>query len=87
LNNSQIVGVLNGTAPQPVTNEDFTIAFAKAIKRPAFLQVPAAALILLFGESAIILLDGQRVLPKKADINKFVFNYPDIGSALEQILA
>ncbi|MFZ4555794.1 MAG: TIGR01777 family oxidoreductase [Pseudanabaena sp.] len=87
LNNWQIVGVLNGTAPQPVTNEDFTIAFAKALKRPAFLPVPAAALILLFGESAIVLLDGQRVLPKKAEINKFVFSYPDIDSALEQIFA
>jgi hypothetical protein len=87
LTNSQIVGVLNGTAPQPVTNEDFTIAFAKAIKRPAFLPVPAAALILLFGEGAIVLLDGQRVLPQKAKINKFVFSYPDIDSALEQIFA
>jgi hypothetical protein len=87
LTNSQIVGVLNGTAPQPVTNDDFTIAFAKAIKRPAFLPVPAAALILLFGEGAIVLLDGQRVLPQKAKINKFVFNYPDIDSALEQIFA
>jgi len=85
LTNSQIVGVLNGTAPQPITNEDFTIAFAKALKRPAFLPVPAAALILLFGESAIVLLDGQRVLPKKAEINKFVFSYPDIDSALTQI--
>ena len=85
LTNSQIVGVLNATAPQPVTNDDFTIAFAKAIKRPAFLPVPAAALILLFGESAIVLLDGQRVLPQKAEINKFAFSYPDIDSALAQI--
>jgi uncharacterized protein (TIGR01777 family) len=85
LTNSQIVGVLNGTAPQPVTNDDFTIAFAKAIKRPAFLPVPAAALILLFGEGAIVLLDGQRVLPQKAKINKFEFSYPDIDSALAQI--
>jgi len=87
LTNSQIVGVLNGTAPQPVTNDDFTVAFAKAIKRPAFLPVPAAALILLFGESAIVLLDGQRVLPKKAEINKFVFRYPDIDAALTEIFA
>lgn len=85
LTNSQIVGVLNATAPQPVTNDDFTIALAKAIKRPAFLPVPAAALILLFGESAIVLLDGQRVLPQKAKINKFEFSYPDIDSALAQI--
>jgi len=87
LNNPQITGVLNGTAPQPVTNEDFTVAFAKAIKRPAFLPVPAAALILLFGEAATVILDGQRVVPHKAEINKFSFKYPDIDTALGQIFA
>jgi uncharacterized protein (TIGR01777 family) len=87
LTNSQITGVLNGTAPQPVTNEDFTIAFAKAINRPAFLPVPAAALILIFGDGATVLLDGQRVLPHKAEINRFSFKYPDIDTALAQIFA
>ena len=87
LQNPQITGALNATAPKAVTNEDFTIAFAKAIKRPAFLPVPAVALILLFGESATVLVDGQRVLPHKAEINKFAFRYPDIDSALGQIFA
>ncbi len=87
VNNPQITGVLNGTAPQPVTNEDFTVAFAKAIKRPAFLPVPAAALILLFGEAATVILDGQRVVPHKAEINKFSFKHPDIDTALSQIFA
>ncbi len=87
LQNSQITGALNATAPKAVTNEDFTIAFAKAIKRPAFLPVPAVALILVFGEGATVLLDGQRVLPHKAEINKFAFRYPDIDSALAQIFA
>ena len=87
LKNEQITGALNATAPKAVTNEDFTVAFAKAIKRPAFLPVPAAALILIFGEGATVLLDGQRVLPHKAAINKFTFQYPDIDSALAQIFA
>ena len=43
LTNAQLTGVLNGTAPKPVNNAAFTIAFARAIKRPAFLPVPAAA--------------------------------------------
>lgn len=85
LNNNQITGALNGTAPKAVTNEDFTVAFAKAIKRPAFLPVPAAALILVFGEGATVLLDGQKVVPHKAEINKFTFQYPDIDTALGQI--
>ncbi|OIP69528.1 MAG: TIGR01777 family protein [Oscillatoriales cyanobacterium CG2_30_44_21] len=83
--NPQIADALNGTAPQPVTNEKFTVAFAKAINRPAFLPVPAAALILVFGEGATVLLDGQKVLPKKAELNQFQFKYPDIDSALKQI--
>lgn len=87
INNAQVTGVLNGTAPQPVTNEDFTVAFAKAIKRPAFLPVPAAALILIFGEGATVLLDGQRVVPHKAEIYKFTFKYPNIDTALIQIFA
>ena len=87
LKNSQVTGAFNATAPQPVTNETFTIAFAKAIKRPAFLPVPAAALILIFGEGATVLLDGQRVVPHKAEINKFAFKYPNIDSALTQIFA
>ncbi len=87
LTNPQITGALNATAPQPVTNADFTVALAKALNRPAFLPVPAAALILIFGEGASVLLDGQRVLPKKAELNKFIFKYPDIDRALSQILA
>ena len=87
LSNPQIAGVVNATAPQPVTNEDFTVAFAKAIKRPAFLPVPAAALVLLFGESATVLLDGQRVMPRKAEINQFPFKYSNIDAALGQIFA
>lgn len=86
LKNPQVTGAINATAPQPVTNEEFTIALAKAVKRPAFLPVPAAALILIFGEAATVLLDGQRVIPHKAAINKFAFKYPDIDSALTQIL-
>jgi uncharacterized protein (TIGR01777 family) len=86
LTNPQLSGALNATAPQPVTNEEFTLAFAKAINRPAFLPVPAAALILIYGEGAGVLLDGQKVLPHKATINKFSFQYPDIDSALTQIL-
>jgi len=87
LQNPDMTGAINGTAPNPVTNADFTVALAKAIKRPAFVPVPAAALILIFGEAATVLLDGQRVVPHKAQINKFAFQYPDIDSALTQIFA
>jgi uncharacterized protein (TIGR01777 family) len=87
LKNPDMTGVINATAPNPVTNAEFTVALAKAIKRPAFVPVPAAALILVFGEAATVLLDGQRVVPHKAQINKFTFQYPDIDSALTQIFS
>ncbi|NMF57635.1 thylakoid membrane protein ThyD [Pseudanabaena yagii] len=87
IKNPDVTGAINATAPNPVTNAEFTVSLAKAIKRPAFVPVPAAALILLFGEAATVLLDGQRVVPHKAQINKFTFQYPDIDSALTQIFS
>ncbi len=87
LKNPDMTGAINATAPNPVTNAEFTVSLAKAIKRPAFVPVPAAALILVFGEAATVLLDGQRVVPHKAQINKFAFQYPDIDSALTQIFS
>ncbi len=79
-------GAINGTAPETVTNAEFTKALAEALSCPAFLPVPAIALQLLFGEAASIILEGQRVLPLKAQTNGFQFTYPDIRSALKQIL-
>ncbi|MFN4788669.1 MAG: TIGR01777 family oxidoreductase [Pseudanabaena sp.] len=87
IKNPGVTGAINATAPNPITNADFTVTLAKAIQRPAFVNVPAAALILLFGEAATVLLDGQRVVPHKAQINKFAFQYPDINSALTQIFS
>ncbi|CAN1212833.1 TIGR01777 family oxidoreductase [Tumidithrix helvetica PCC 7403] len=84
--NSQIVGVLNATAPNPVTNEELTKTLAKVVGRPALLPVPAAALLILLGESATLILGGQKVLPQKATLNRFSFTYPDLESALRQIL-
>jgi len=82
----ELQGAVNGTAPEPVTNAEFTKALAEVLSCPAFLPVPAIALQLLFGEAASIILEGQRVLPLKAQTNGFQFTYPDIRSALKQIL-
>ena len=86
LTNNNVANALNGTAPNPVTNEEFTKALAKAIDRPAFLPAPAFALQLALGESATLALEGQKVLPKKAEINGFKWQYPTIEAALSQIL-
>jgi uncharacterized protein len=86
LTNPQIAGTVNGTAPNPVTNEEFTKVLAKAVNRPALLPVPAFALQALLGEASILALEGQKVLPKKAEMNDFQFQYPTIDSALAQIV-
>lgn len=86
LTNNNVANALNGTAPNPVTNEEFTKTLAKVIDRPAFLPAPAFALQLALGESATLALEGQKVLPKKAEINGFKWQYPTIEAALSQIL-
>jgi uncharacterized protein len=86
ITNNQLENAVNGTAPEPVTNREFTKALAKILDRPAFIPAPAASLQLLYGESATLILDGQRVLPVKSQRNGFKFQYPEINGALSNIL-
>lgn len=76
-------GAFNGTAPQPVTNREFTRELAKAVHRPVSLPVPAFALRILYGEMADMLLHGQRVMPKRTCELGFEFKYPELQAALE----
>jgi uncharacterized protein (TIGR01777 family) len=80
-------GPVNGTAPNPVTNKDFSKALGKALHRPAFLPTPGFALRLLLGEVGTVITTGQRVVPKKALSLGYPFKYPTIESALAQIFA
>lgn len=84
--NTEMSGAVNATAPQPVRNEEFTKALAKAMNRPHLTLVPGILLRLIFGEMAGLLLKGQRVLPKKALRHHFSFNYPRIDNALESLV-
>ena len=59
-------GPFNLTAPEPVTNADFTRALGRALHRPVVFPVPAFALKLALGEMAELLLTGQRAVPAKA---------------------
>ena len=85
LSNS-VSGPVNGVAPNPVRNAEFTSAFAAAVHRPAVFPVPALALKLLFGEMAGILLASQRVIPKAAEAAGFRFQFPEIGDAFADLL-
>ena len=86
LHDDQMRGPFNMTAPQPVTNAEFTRTLAKSLHRPAFLLVPAPALRLAMGERAALLLEGQRVLPAKLGAAGGQFRYPDLAGALNDLL-
>jgi uncharacterized protein (TIGR01777 family) len=83
----EVHGPVNATAPNPVTNSEFTDTLAGVLRRPAFMHVPAVALQTLFGEMAEVLLGGQRVLPSAAESAGFQFEYPVLRQALQQLLA
>jgi uncharacterized protein (TIGR01777 family) len=80
------MGAINAVAPQPVTNADFTRTLAAALHRPAILRAPAFVLRLMLGEMATLLLDGQRVLPERADQLGFQYRYRELGTALAEIV-
>jgi len=86
LDNSAVRGPVNATAPNPVTNVDFTRELAGALHRPALFPVPEFALKLLFGEMSGVILASQRVLPRAAKKAGFQFKFPGLGPALTDIL-
>lgn len=82
-----ITGPVNLVSPTPVTNSDFTKALAKALKRPALFPVPSTLLKLVFGEFANEgLLSSARVVPQKLTESGFVFRYPELAAALQDLL-
>jgi uncharacterized protein (TIGR01777 family) len=79
-------GVLNATAPNPVTNADFTQKLAAAVHRPAFFPVPSFALSIILGEGALVVTDGQRVLPEHTIASGYRFQFEALDVALANIL-
>ncbi len=79
-------GAVNGAAPEPVTNAEFTRTLAAVLRRPAIFPLPAFVLKLIFGEMAQVLLASQRVLPRAAEAAGFRFQYPSLAPALTNLL-
>ena len=79
-------GAVNASAPNPVTNAEFTRELARAVHRPAILPVPVFALKLLFGKMSEIVYASQRVSPEAALRAGFQFRFPDVGAALRNLL-
>lgn len=83
----RIDGAVDATAPKPVTNAELTHALGAAIGRPTIAPVPKIALKVMLGEGASMLLEGQRVLPKRLlDEFAFEFGFTEIDGALRNLL-
>ncbi len=87
LDNPQASGPMNGTAPNPVTNKEFSRALGRALHRPSFMPTPRLALRVMLGEVANVITTGQRVVPPKALALGYAFKFSDIDAALRDVLA
>ncbi|MEG4114305.1 MULTISPECIES: thylakoid membrane protein ThyD [unclassified Microcoleus] len=87
LQNSQVEGVLNATAPNPVRMNELCQTLGEVLKRPSWLPVPSFALEMLLGDGAKVVLEGQKVLPKQTLASGFQYQYPTLKLALEEILS
>jgi uncharacterized protein (TIGR01777 family) len=87
LDHAEARGPINGTAPNPVRNVEFSRELAKVVRRP-FLPFgpPDALLRLALGDVAEILTTGQRVLPRRAEALGYVFRFPTVAAALADLL-
>jgi len=79
-------GAFNLTAPEPVSNNNFTQILAKTLKRPALFPMPKFVLKCLFGEMSDLLIYGQNVVPEKLEQQGFKFKFKTLDSALNEIL-
>jgi len=87
LEKPELTGPVNATAPNPVTNRDFTRTLAQTLRRPSLFPAPAFMLRLLMADMADeLLLASQRVLPRVALDSGFEFRYPELAPALQSIL-
>jgi uncharacterized protein (TIGR01777 family) len=86
VDNDAADGPVNLTAPNPVTNAQFSRALGSALGRPAVLPVPALAIKLLYGEMAEIVTTGQRVLPARLRQLGYEFHHPEVEAALRDVL-
>ena len=80
-------GPVNATAPEPVTNKEFSRALGRALHRPAIAPVPAIALRALYGDMAEIVTEGQRAVPGRALAHGYDFKHPELDEALASALS
>jgi uncharacterized protein len=83
----EVSGPVNVCSPNPVRNKDLAKALGKALHRPSFFPAPGFMIKLVLGEFGSVILEGQRVIPRKLLKHGFAFQYPNIEKALRNILS
>jgi hypothetical protein len=79
-------GAVNATAPEPVSNAEFSRALGRALHRPAIAPVPGFAIKALYGGMAKLVIEGQRALPRRTLELGYDFKHPDLDEALRSAL-
>lgn len=87
LNQQECEGIYNLTAPNPVSNQEFTQALASVLHMPAIFPMPGFIISLLFGEMGELFRYGQFVVPEKLQQQGFRFHHPELRKALENVIA
>ncbi|MEI6869684.1 MAG: TIGR01777 family oxidoreductase [Actinomycetota bacterium] len=83
---NNISGPINLTSPNPVTNQEFTSALARAMHRPALFPAPAIALKIALGGFSSEILGSKKVTPQALTDAGFIWDYPHITSALAALI-
>jgi len=86
LQKKDISGAVNLCSPQPVRNKELGNAIGRVLHRPSFLPAPGFMIKLILGEFGSVLLEGQRVIPRRLLDAGFKFKYPEIDEALKSIV-
>ncbi|MCW1921276.1 TIGR01777 family oxidoreductase [Luteolibacter arcticus] len=86
IGHASLVGPVNGSAPEPERNADFTRKLAKALKRPAFMTVPPFALKMVIGDFSAAALSSLRAVPRALLDSGYRFRYPTLEMALEELV-
>lgn len=86
MDTEKATGPFNLSAPNPLTNAEFSRALARVLGRPALMRAPGSVLRLLLGEMASLLLEGQRAVPQRLLDLGFSFRFPEAEAALRDLL-
>ena len=86
LTKPEIEGVFNATAPNPVRMSELAQTMGEIMQRPSWLPVPSFALETLLGEGAMVVLEGQQVLPQRTQASGFNYQYSTVKQALKEIV-